>query len=98
MTSLALLFTPRRLLAAGLLIAAAIAAVLVWTNRSAPTVTALDNLSGEDVHTLVAQRHDDGDREICGTELTATIESIGAVPHGLNSASEIPAEVVGHTR
>ena len=92
MASLPPHFTPRRLLAAGLLIAAVIAAVLVWVNRGTPAATALDNLSGEEVHTLLAQRHDDGDREICGTELTVHIESIGSVPHGLDSTSEVPVE------
>ncbi len=94
MTPLSSRFTTRRLLAAGLLIAAVIAAVLVWMNRGAPAVTALDNLSGEEVHTLVAQRHDDGDLEICGEDTTANIQSIGKVAHGLDSTSEVPAEVV----
>ena len=94
MASLPPRFTPRRLLAAGLLIAAVIVAVLVWMNRGAPAATALDNLSGGDVHGLIMEQHDDGDREICGEEMTANVQSIGKVAHGLDSMSEVPSEVV----
>ena len=94
MTPLLSRFTTRRLLAAGLLIAVVIAAIVVWVDRRPPSAIALDNLSGEEVHTLVAQRHDDGDLEICGEDTTANIQSIGKVAHGLDSTSEVPAEVV----
>ncbi len=54
---------------------------------------ALDNLSGGDVHALVMERHDDRDREICGTERFADIEAERVVSHGLDSTSEVPLEV-----
>ena len=83
----------RRLLIMGLLIAAVVTAVVVWVDRGAPAAIALDNLSGEAVHSLVAQQHDDGDREICGVSTISDVEAIRDVAHGLDSTSEIPPEV-----
>ena len=94
MNSVQRLFTTRQLLTTGLLTAAVIVAVAVWLDRRAPVATALDNLSGSAVHGLIMERHDDGDREICGEDRTADIEAIGAVPHGLDAMSEIPAEAI----
>lgn len=87
-------FSARQFLIATLLIATIIVAVLVWVNRSAPAAIALDGLDGEDVHALVAQSHDDGSREICGEDVTAHFATVGAVAHGLDSTSEVPAEAV----
>ena len=83
----------RRFLTLVLLIAAIIAAVVVWVDRGGPAAIALDNLSGEAVHSLVAQQHDDGDRDICGVSTISDIEIIRDVAHGLDSTSEIPPEV-----
>lgn len=87
-------FRPWQFLITGLLIAVIVAVVLVWVNRGAPTAIALSGLDGEDVHTLVAQSHDDGARKICGEDETAHIATTGAVAHGLDSTSEVPAEAV----
>lgn len=93
MNSVPRLSTARQLLTTGLLIAAVVTAVLVWVNRTAPAATALNNLSGPAVHDLIMERHDDGEREICGEDVTA--DYVGAVvAHGLDSTSEVPAEAV----
>ena len=94
MTSLSPRFTPRRLLAAGLLIAVVIAAIVVWVDRGSPSAIVLDNLSGEEVHDLIMQQQSDGDLEICGASTISDIEAIRSVPHGLDSTSEVPEEVV----
>lgn len=87
-------YRPRQFAVAVLLIATIVVAVLVWVNRGAPTAIALNGLDGEDVHTLVAQAHDDGARKICGEDVTAHIATEGAVAHGLDSTSEVPAEAI----
>ena len=94
MTSLSPRFTLRRLLAAGLLIAVVIAAIVVWVDRRSPSAIALDNLSGGEVHDLIMQQQSDGDLEICGASTISDIEAIRSVPHGLDSTSEVPEEVV----
>ncbi len=90
MSSLLRLVTARRLLAAVLLAAA----VVGCADRGPPSSSELADLSGEDVLDLLGDEHDDGDREICGEDRTVDIEAIGAVSHGLDATSEIPAEVI----
>ena len=90
MHSLLRLATARRLLAAVLLAAA----VVGCADRGPPSPDELAQLSGSAVHDLIMERHDDGDREICGMARIPDIEAVGVVPHGLASTSEVPAEAV----
>ena len=87
-------FTVQRLVVIGLVTIVAITAVAVWLDRRAPAAIALDTLDGPAMHDLVTKRHTDGDRQICGMARVPDIEAIGVVPHGLDSASEVPAEAV----
>lgn len=84
------LVTARRLLAAVLLAAA----VVGCADRGPPSPSELADLSGENVLDLLGDEHDDGGREICGEDETAHIATTGAVAHGLDSTSEVPAEAV----
>ena len=90
MISLLRLVTPRRLLA----IDSLIALVVGCADRGPPSSDELTKLSGSAVHDLIMEQHDDSDQGICGTARIPDIEAIGVVPHGLDSASEVPAEVV----
>ncbi len=94
MNSVLRLFTVRQLITTSLLIAAVIGAVVVWVHRGAPVVTALDNLSGGSVHALVMQQYDDQSPGICGAAAVSDVEAVRVVDHGLDSTSDVPAEVV----
>lgn len=81
-----------RLLIALLLIAPVL--VVACADRGPPSSDELNDLSGPAVHDLIMDQHDDSDQGICGMARISDIEAIGVVPHGLDSASEVPAEVV----
>ena len=83
----------KRGIAAATMLIVLIAAVVGCVDRDPPNWEELAELSGPAVHDLIMDRHDDGEREICGEDVTA--DYVGAVvAHGLDSTSEVPAEAV----